>query len=120
VSEPDRQAIGNRGEILAQEYLCRQGMDLLERNYNCKVGEIDLVMRDGDTLVFVEVRQRKNILYGSPLETVSIAKQRKLRRAAEYFLLVRRVSPRQALRFDVVGIVGNGAEAQIDWVQNAF
>jgi len=116
----DRQAIGFRGEEQAKDYLCNRGMVHLESNYLCKIGEIDLVMREGNTLVFVEVRQRKNNLYGSPLETVTAAKQRKLRRTAEHFLVVRKVSPHQALRFDVVGIVGTGTGAQIDWVQNAF
>jgi putative endonuclease len=111
---------GKKGEEQACDYLCRQGLVHLESNYLCKIGEIDLVMRHGDTLIFVEVRQRKNNLYGSPLETVSAAKKHKLRRTAEHFLLVRKISARQALRFDVVGIVGTGADAQIDWVQNAF
>lgn len=120
MAEPDRQAIGRSGESLAQTYLCERGLVPVEINYLCKLGEIDLVMRHGDTLVFVEVRQRRNTLYGSPLETVSVAKQHKLRRAAEHYLLARRIPHNQALRFDVVGIVGSGAGAQIDWVQNAF
>lgn len=120
MQEVDRKAIGCRGEKQALDYLQLRGLVHLESNYLCKVGEIDLVMRDGDTLVFVEVRQRKNNLYGTPLETVSSAKKHKLRRTAEHFLLVRKISTRQALRFDVVGILGAGANAQIDWVQNAF
>jgi putative endonuclease len=120
MEEIDRQSIGNKGEALARDHLSRQGLVHIESNYRCNLGEIDLIMRHDDTLVFVEVRQRKNTLYGSPLETVSVTKQRKLRRAAEHFLLSRRVPIKQALRFDVVGIVGIDASASIDWVQNAF
>lgn len=118
--ELDRQSIGKKGEALARDYLGRQGLVPLENNYRCNLGEIDLVMRHGDTLVFVEVRQRKNTHYGSPLETVSVTKQRKLRRAAEHFLLSRKIPARLGLRFDVVGIVGMDSSARIDWVQNAF
>jgi putative endonuclease len=120
VQDFDRKTIGFKGEEQAQNYLRNRGLVHVESNYLCKIGEIDLVMRDGDTLVFVEVRQRKNNLYGSPLETVSAAKKHKLRRTAEHFLLVRKVPTHQALRFDVVGILGTGTDIRIDWVQNAF
>lgn len=120
MTESDRQAIGSRGEAVARDYLRRQGLVHLESNYRCNPGEIDLVMRHGDTLVFVEVRLRKDSHYGSPLETVSASKQHRLRRAAEHFLLARKIPARQELRFDVVGIVGVDSSARIDWVQNAF
>lgn len=77
-------------------------------------------MRDGETLVFVEVRRRKNTNYGSPLETVSATKQRKLIAAAQHFVASQKISSRQALRFDVVGIVSDSTGEAIEWIQNAF
>jgi putative endonuclease len=112
--------IGRSGEQSAERFLCRKGMAVVARNYRCPQGEIDLVMRDGDTLVFVEVRQRASTAYGSPLETVSAAKQRKLTAAAQHFLLSQKISSRQALRFDVIGIVSGDAGETMDWIANAF
>jgi len=116
----DRLKIGRSGEARAERYLCERGMQLVARNYRCAMGEIDLVMRDGPTLVFVEVRCRARLDYGSPLETVSAAKQRKLTAAAQHFLVAQRVPSRQALRFDVVGIVSSGSDETLDWIRNAF
>jgi putative endonuclease len=77
-----------------------------------------LIMRDNHCLVFVEVRHRKNILYGSPLETVSKSKQHKIHNTAQHYLQCQHISANQALRFDVVGIVGKGDDIQ--WISNAF
>ena len=89
-------------------------MRLLERNYRCRRGEIDLVMRDADTLVFVEVRFRASTRYGTPAETVDIRKQRKLAAAAAHYL---QYNPTNRLcRFDVVAVSGE----HIDWIRNAF
>lgn len=115
-----RLGIGRSGEQSAERYLRNRGLQLVTRNYRCAQGEIDLVMRDGETLVFVEVRLRKSTEYGSPLETVSAAKQRKVIAAAQHFVLSQKVSSRQALRFDVIGIVGNGTDETIEWIHNAF
>ena len=115
-----RLLIGRSGEQSAERFLSAKGLRLVARNHRCVQGEIDLVMRDGDTLVFIEVRQRKNVDYGSPLETVSAAKQRKLITAAQHFVASQKISSRQALRFDVIGIVSNGSDETIEWIQNAF
>ncbi|MCR6650627.1 MAG: YraN family protein [Cellvibrionaceae bacterium] len=117
---PNPLSIGRSGEHSAEKFLCAKGMQLVARNYRCAQGEIDLVMRDGDTLVFVEVRRRASTAYGSPLETVSTAKQRKLTAAAQHFLLSQKIPTRQALRFDVIGIVSGGAKETVDWIANAF
>lgn len=116
----DRLKIGRSGEESAERFLCSKGMQVVERNYRCPQGEIDLVMRDGDTLVFVEVRRRASTSYGSPAETVAAPKQRKLIAAAQHFLLSQKISSRQALRFDVVGIVASGKGETVDWIANAF
>lgn len=115
-----RLMIGRSGERSAERFLCDKGLRLVARNYRCAQGEIDLVMRDGETLVFVEVRRRKNADYGSPLETVSAAKQRKLVAAAQHFVLSQKVSSRQAMRFDVIGIISDDTGEAIEWVCNAF
>jgi putative endonuclease len=114
---------GNRGigqafEQMAEDYLRAQGLTQVMRNYTCKMGEIDLIMQDKNCLVFVEVRHRKNILYGSPLETVSKTKQHKIQNTAQHYLQAHKISTKQALRFDVVGIVGKGDDIQ--WIANAF
>lgn len=114
------QTLGKQGELLAEQYLAQKGFTLIERNFNSRFGEIDLIMLDKDCLVFVEVRQRKNTLYGSPLETISAAKQKKLRRTAQCYCQLKAIPSRQALRFDVVGIISGKQQNSIEWVPNAF
>lgn len=116
----NRQVIGRTGEQSAERFLRERGLQLVARNHRCAQGEIDLIMRDGETLVFVEVRRRKTADYGSPLETVSTAKQRKLTAAAHHFVLSQKVSSRQAMRFDVVGIISDSTGEAIEWICNAF
>ncbi|HUH03601.1 MAG TPA: YraN family protein [Kofleriaceae bacterium] len=96
-------ARGRHNEDRACEELVRRGYDIVERNYRCKLGELDVVARDGRTLVFVEVRSRSSARLGSALETIGIAKQRRIARVAQHYLMVRR--PRfDTCRFDVIGI----------------
>ena len=108
-------AIGGDKERLAADFLSGQGLRLIARNHRCRFGEIDLVMGDGATLVFVEVRYRGSSRYGSPAETVDLHKQRRLAAAAGHYLQVHpSVLP---CRFDVVAI---GGQDQIQWFKNAF
>lgn len=108
-------ARGRRGEDLAAAHLGEQGFVLLERNFRCRLGELDIVARDGDTLVFVEVRSRASGGYGDPLETVNARKQKRLARVAQVYLSRRR--PKfSGCRFDVIGIVGE----RIAHVRDAF
>lgn len=111
---------GEAGELLAEQHLREHGLTLVKRNYLCPLGEIDLVMREDDCLVFVEVRQRKNNNFGSPIETITVSKQRKIVKAAHHFLNYTKAPSRQALRFDVVGVVCDGHHSSIEWVPNAF
>jgi putative endonuclease len=113
---------GNRlkGQALEQRaarYLSAQGLLALTANYHCRAGEIDLIMQDGDTLVFVEVRFRRSGLRGSPVETVTAIKQRRLIRCARHYLMCRGLHEAVPCRFDVVGI---GPDHHIDWIRNAF
>lgn len=114
-----RGAIGARAESLAAAYLVGQGMAPVARNYRTKAGEIDLIMRHGTTLVFVEVRYRSRTLHGSPEETVDARKRRRIVRAAAQYLTTLDVVP--DCRFDVVSIVGDRpGEHSCDWLQAAF
>lgn len=115
-----RTALGHLGELLAAERLRRQGYVILERNYRCPAGEIDLVAREEGMLVFVEVRTRSSDSFGSPLESVGFLKQQKLREVARHYLAHRRPAY-EGIRFDVVGIVlTEGEEARVEIVPHAF
>ncbi len=98
-------------------HLLAQGLQLLERNFRSRGGEIDLIMRQGNTLVFVEVRYRQSCRYGSPVETVTATKQRRLTTAASHYLQSRNLD--LPCRFDVVGISGPQQE-KIEWIRDAF
>ena len=104
VIEGDRRvAIGRSGEAMAERYLANLGYRLLARRYRLRGGEIDLVMEDGATLVFVEVRRRRSGRGGDPLESISPRKRSRIIRAARLFLNSRRLEDRPC-RFDVVGV----------------
>lgn len=108
-------ALGAEAEARAAELLQRKGYRVVDRNWTCRGGEIDLVCDDGGTLVFVEVRARKDDRHGTPLETVVDLKRRRLIRAAELYLTAKQLHDR-ACRFDVVAIAG----ATVEHVEDAF
>lgn len=108
---------GDDKERLAEDYLTAKGFLLIERNFLCKAGEIDLIMKDQDFLVFIEVRYRENNDFGGALESITAGKQRKLRRAAEFYLLQQFGNTPPPCRFDVVGLEG---ENELEWIKNAF
>ncbi len=109
-------AIGQRAECLAEEWLTRKGLRLIERNYHCRGGELDLIMLDGDTLVFVEVRFRRNARFGNAAESVTPTKQRRLWTAAQHYLQYHGEHASRAQRFDVIAITND----QTEWIRNAF
>ena len=98
-----RRQTGQTGEQIAARYLFRKGFRLLEHNYSCDVGEIDLIAEDRGTVVFVEVKTRKSLVSGTPEEAVDRDKRRQIRRAAQWYLQAWRRWP-QRIRFDIVGI----------------
>jgi putative endonuclease len=110
---------GAWGEDLALRYLSRRGYELVERNYRTRYGELDLILRHEDTIVFVEVKMRRGVGFGDPLEAVTPRKQAAIRALAERYLAEK--EPHfDTLRFDVVGIlVGEGAPAVLH-VEDAF
>lgn len=109
-----RQAQGRDWERAALLHLTRQGLTAVEENFRCKGGEIDLVMRDGATLVFVEVRQRADTGHGGAAASITPAKIRRLVRAAQAYLLRFPATP--PCRFDVVAIDGG----RIEWLQDVI
>lgn len=112
----DTREIGQEAETLACHWLEKKGLKLLTRNYRCIFGEIDLVMRDNTEVVFIEVRKRSNVNYGSAVESVTFAKQRKLIKTAMHYLQKLHWFDKVQCRFDIVGI-SNG---QIEWIKDAF
>jgi putative endonuclease len=112
---------GKCAEDLAAAYLATHGLELLARNFRCKVGEIDLVCRHGVVLVLVEVRQRARPDFGGALASVAAPKRRKLVRAARFLLQTRPAWGRSIVRFDVVGVQGNPCGLhEIAWIKDAF
>lgn len=97
-------ALGAYGETLAADYLRSQGMVILHRNWRCDAGELDVVARDGDTLVICEVKTRRSVSHGTPLEAVGKRKLAKLRLLSLRYVMEQRIGPR-AIRFDVIGVI---------------
>ncbi len=113
-------ARGAAAERRAGAWLRRRGLRPLDANYRCRAGEIDLVMRDGDTLVFVEVRYRKDGRFGGAAASVNRVKQQRIIKAASRYL---QQHPRWAddvCRFDVVSLSGDEDNPEIEWIRHAF
>lgn len=111
---------GARYERLAEDYLQRSGLQIVARNFTCRMGEIDRVMMDLGTLVFVEVRYRADPGFVSPLASITPTKQRRLVRTAQFYL---QRNPRFAgmpCRFDAVGITGSLEAPRFNWIKSAF
>jgi putative endonuclease len=109
-----RQAIGAAAEDAALDYLSRRGLSLVERNFRCRGGEIDLVMREAATLVFVEVRRRASSRFGGAAASVDAGKRARIAIAAQTYLQRYRMPP--ACRIDVVAIDGDA----VSWIRNAI
>ncbi len=110
--------IGTAMELKALNFLRKQGLELLQRNFNTRMGEIDLIMTDQDTLVFIEVRYRQNQNYGSALESVNFTKQQKLIKTAQYFLQTQKHYQKLHCRFDVIAFSKDNNRPE--WIRSAF
>ena len=113
---------GQDYEDMAASYLLAAGLDLLERNFRCKAGEIDIICSQGEQLIFVEVRYRGNRKYASAAESVDKRKQRKIILAAQFYLQRNRRYQAQPCRFDVIAITSSQSAAKdnVQWLKNAF
>src|SRR5690554_4479679 len=109
--------LGDRGEDLAACYLSKKGFVIIERNWRCARGEIDIIAKDGDTLVFVEVKTRRTDRLGTPTEAVNIKKQQKLRLLARHYIYENKKTA-STYRFDVAAV--NGRTNEVTLITNAF
>ena len=114
-AKPAHLITGENAEEQAHNYLIAQGLKPVLRNFRCKLGELDLIMSDQQSLVIIEVRYRKTDHYGSAMESITRTKQSRIIKATQIYLATQKKD--QAIRFDVVAISGNG---KIEWIQNAF
>jgi len=119
--EPDRKRVGNNAESQALQFLLGRGLKLLDRNYSCRSGEIDLVMRHEQALVFIEVRFRRSPDFGTASASVTRRKQVKIISTARHFLLHNPKLAALPCRFDVVGITLAAQNiTRFNWIQDAF
>ncbi len=112
----NKRSVGSLTEHRACEYLCSQGCMIVERNYSCRLGEIDIVARDGEELVFAEVKYRRSRNFGLPEHAITATKMRRMRRVAEWYMAERGISSETALRFDVIAMDSE----ELRWYRNAF
>lgn len=115
-----RRGQGHAAERRAEAWLQQQGLRTVTRNFHCRQGEIDLVMRHGEMLVFVEVRLRASDTWGGALASVTPQKQQRLIQAARYYLARYPACQQLPCRFDVLGMAPDDEDYRYDWVPNAF
>lgn len=116
----NQRTVGSRYEQEAAAFLSKKGLTIITQNYRCRAGEIDLIARDGQTLVFCEVKYRYNGGSGDPAAAVDYRKQQTIFRVAQWYLQVSRLPEDTPCRFDVVAITGVGERLQIRWIPDAF
>jgi putative endonuclease len=116
----DRITLGKSGENYACRELERRGYAIIARRFRTRSGELDIVARDGDTLVFVEVKARRSSRYGAPLDGVTLLKRRRLLRVAAEYVLLKGVC-NATCRFDIVSVLfGEGLRPRVEVLKNAF
>lgn len=112
----NKRSTGTEYEAKTAEYLIQQGYSILQRNYRCRFGEIDIIAKDGKYLVFVEVKYRGTTACGSPFEAVDYKKQKKISKVAQYYCMKHGYDETMPCRFDVAGF----RQDQILYITNAF
>ncbi|MBE0447599.1 MAG: YraN family protein [Actinobacteria bacterium] len=114
-------SLGKSGEDLAIRYLRRKNYRIIKRNFRSRLGEIDIVAKQGRTLIFCEVKTRLNQAFGQPFEAVTPHKQRKIRKIAELYMSMA-VKPEEfdSVRFDVISVLADGTSFNIKHIENAF
>ena len=111
--------LGVYGQKLAEDYLTDNGFDIIERNFRCHSGEIDIIARDSGYISFIEVKYRRSLAHGYPREAVGFYKQRHIRRVALYYIMINHIN-NQDLRFDVLEIIDLDDNPEITLIKNAF
>jgi putative endonuclease len=108
-------------ELFAEQYLTQQGLVPVTKNFRCRLGEIDLIMRDGNTYVFIEVKFRKNSVFGGAISAISANKMNKIKHTATFYLHQAGLNEyNTACRIDVIALEGNINKPSINWLKNAF
>lgn len=120
MNSPDPHLIGKRAEQQALQLLTGHGLQLVARNWHSRFGEIDLIMQEHATLVFVEVRYRSHSGYAGPIESVTKVKQQKIITTASLFLQQHPGWQQHDCRFDIVGVTGTGHSLTLNWLRHAF
>lgn len=120
MASPDRIALGSAAEDAACAFLLAHGLVLFARNVRFRFGELDLVMREGETIVFVEVRRRRPSRFGDGAASVDHRKRRRLRLAARAWLAANRTAARARCRFDVASVRAEAGILHVDWWRDAF
>lgn len=129
--EASARTLGDRGEAAAAKFIKAEGFRIIEKNFRCKSGEIDIIARDGDTVVFVEVKTRSSDGYGSPVEAVGPVKIRRIIRASETYLATHSQGrrshqpypaphPPKAVRYDVVSVELKDGRLECELIKDAF
>jgi putative endonuclease len=119
LSKTTTKQTGNKGEQVAMQHLQQQGLEIVQMNYRFGHGEIDIVARDGEVLVFCEVKTRYNDEFGAPEYAITLKKQQQLRRIAQAYLFDHEIREVDC-RFDVVAIRMKGNQPEINYIKNAF
>lgn len=113
--------VGQAMELIAQQHLQTHGLTLVTRNFTCKFGEVDLIVKEQDTFVFVEVKYRQSKQFGGAIHAVSPSKQQKIIKTAQFYLQQSNLNEyNTCCRFDVVAIEGSATRPDITWLKNAF
>ena len=111
--------LGAYGQKIAEDYLIANGFNIIERNFRCKSGEIDIIARDSGYVSFIEVKYRRSLVHGYPREAVGYYKQKHIRRAAMYYIMIKQLK-NQDFRFDVLEIIDLANNPEITLIKNAF
>ena len=113
---------GRQGENIAKRFLIKKGYRIIEVNYRCRIGEIDIIASNDNKICFVEVKTRNSLIYGRPFESVNYFKQNRIRKIAQHFLILNKQYQDLSPRFDVISIyLPHGIKKpQIRFIQNAF
>ncbi|MGE5629392.1 MAG: YraN family protein [Solirubrobacterales bacterium] len=114
-----KQDIGKIGEAVSEEYLIKSGYIILDKNYRCKIGEIDIIAKNMNHICFIEVKTRKNKIYGRPCEAVNYIKQKKILKSAQMYILKNKLFE-CSFRFDVIEVLIFDNKYSINHIENAF
>jgi len=116
----NKKELGNYGESLAADYLAQAGLKIVRRNYRCPKGEVDIIARQGESLVFAEVRTRTSSVRGTAEESINFQKIQKLKNICSYYLIENNCREWPEIRFDIVAVNFSGEEYTINWIKGIY